>query len=175
MTVQHDELVQKIRELKGLNGNPSQFVIPIRTSEGIQIGVLRPIDESLSKLPEVIEKLTRWRRRFMQYFLTQFPASEVRTAAWLEKAVVPGDDRILFLICDDGGRLVGNLGVCDIKPHEAEVDNVIRGEKGGGPRLIFFAGIAMLSWLYSLPKNSSTFFKFTLKFEKLYCISMIIT
>jgi len=148
MTVQHDELIQKIRDIKGLNDKPSQFVIPIRTSEGIQIGVLRPIDESLSKLPEVVEKLTQWRRMFMQYFLTQFSASEARTATWLEKVVIPSDDRILFLIYDDGSRLVGNFGVCDMKPHEAELDNLIRGEKVSDPMFMYFTEIALLSWLY---------------------------
>jgi hypothetical protein len=148
MTVQRDELIRNIRRIKGLDGGTYQFVIPIRTSEGIQIGVLRPIDESLSKLPEVIKKLTQWRRMFMQYFLTQFTISEERTAAWLEKVVIPSDDSILFLICDAGGRLVGNFGVCDIKPHEAELDNLIRGEHVSDPLFIYFTEIAMLSWLY---------------------------
>jgi hypothetical protein len=148
MTGQPNELIRRIRGIKGLGGEPSQFLIPIRTSEGTQIGVLRPVDVALSKLPEVVEKLTRWRRMFMQYFLTQFPATEERTAAWLEKVVIPSDDRVLFLICDDVGRSVGNFGVCNIKPNEAELDNLIRGEKVDYPRLIFFAEIAMLSWLY---------------------------
>ena len=148
MTFQSNELIQRIRGIKGLGRVSCQFLIPIRTSEDIQIGVLRPIDEALCKLPEVVEKLTRWRSVFMQYFLTQFPASEERTSTWLEKVVIPSDDRVLFLICDDVGRLVGNFGVCNIKPHEAELDNLIRGERGGAPGLIFFAEIAMLRWLY---------------------------
>lgn len=148
MPIQLNELTRKIQEIKGLNGMSSYFLIPIRNIEGIQIGSLRPIDTSLMKLPEVLEKLTRWRRMFARYFLTQFPCSEERTSQWLENIVFPSDDRILFLICDDIGTFVGNFGVCNIKPHEAELDNLIRGEKGGDPKLIFFAEIALLSWLY---------------------------
>ena len=148
MTVCSDELIKKIRSIKGLEGEAEPFLISIMNSEGAQVGNLRPIDKSLAKLPEIAEKLTRWRRLFRQYFLTQFSASVERTGAWLERVVIPDDERILFLICDVHDKLIGNFGVCNLKPHAAELDNLIRGESGGDSKLILFAEIAMLSWLY---------------------------
>jgi RimJ/RimL family protein N-acetyltransferase len=102
----------------------------------------------LSCQPDVVEKLTQWRRMFMHFFLTQFPATAERTAKWLEKVVVPADDRILFLISDLDGQWVGNFGVCDIRPHSAELDNLIRGEAVSQPQFILYTELAMLSWLY---------------------------
>jgi RimJ/RimL family protein N-acetyltransferase len=148
LLIQSNELVQNIRTIKGLNGNPSQFKIPIYTSENIKIGTLRPVDTILCKSPDVIEKLTSWRRTYMRYFLSQFPASEERTKNWLENVVLPSDNRILFLIYDNFGKAIGNIGACDIKPDEAELDNLIRGEIVDGPKFMFFAEIALLSWLY---------------------------
>lgn len=142
------DLIRTIRRIKGLDGPLSEFLIPIRTSEGIIIGNLRPIDAGLCGQAEVVRKLTEWRRMFMPFFLTQFSATEERTSKWLQKVVMPNDDRILFLICDQNDRWVGNFGVCDIRPHAAELDNLIRGEAVNQPNFILFSEFAMLSWLY---------------------------
>jgi hypothetical protein len=66
----------------------------------------------------------------------------------LENVVLPSSDRVLFLILEDEGKPIGNFGVCSLTPNAAELDNLIRGERGGDPNLIFYSEIAMLSWLY---------------------------
>ena len=140
--------IELIRNIKGISGSQFEFSIPILNYERIQVGRLRPIDIELSKNPELIEKLTKWRRMFARYFLTQFQPSIERTAAWLHNIVIPSDDRLLFLICDMDDIIIGNFGICNLLPTEAEIDNLIRGEMGGDPNLIFFSEIALLKWLY---------------------------
>jgi hypothetical protein len=148
MTISNQYHIKLIRNIKGISESSFDFSIPIINYERVQIGRLRPIDIVLSKNPEVIDKLTKWRRMFTRYFLTQFQPSIERTADWLNKVVIPSDDRLLFLICDMDDRIIGNFGICNLRNSDAELDNLIRGERGGDPNLILFAEIALLKWLY---------------------------
>jgi RimJ/RimL family protein N-acetyltransferase len=142
------DLVHTIRRLKGLEGNPSDFEVAILNEGGKNIGFLKPIDVQTAAQPEVLEYLTKWRRMFMRYFLTQFNPSVERTAEWLRRIVLPSDDRLIFLICDIDGRPVGNFGICNLSFREAELDNLIRGEKGGDAKLVYFSELSLLGWLF---------------------------
>ena len=141
--------VDIIRELKGLKaGNLKSFQIPVKNQSGITIGWLKPINEILSKDIFIVDSLTKWRRKFIRHFLTQFEPTNERTISWLESVVLPDDTRILFLILDTQGKLIGNFGICDINQNSAELDNLIRGEKGGDSQLIFFSEISLMHWIY---------------------------
>jgi RimJ/RimL family protein N-acetyltransferase len=95
-----------------------------------------------------IESLTNWRKRYMKYFLTQFETSINRTRAWLTNTVIPSSNRLLFLIFDENKRLIGNIGLANIEDNKCELDNLIRGERGGHPRLIYYSEIALLKWIF---------------------------
>ena len=97
----------------------------------------------------LVESLTNWRSKYMRFFLTQFNANPDRTRSWLRNTVIPSGDRLLFLIFDENERLIGNSGVANIANQKCELDNLIRGEKGGHPKLIYFAELALLRWLFS--------------------------
>jgi RimJ/RimL family protein N-acetyltransferase len=84
----------------------------------------------------------------MHFFLTQFPATPQRTADWLEKVVLPSNDRILFLICKDKNEPIGNFGVCNIRQISGELDNIIRGRKGDHSRIIYYSAITILAWMF---------------------------
>lgn len=138
-----------IRQLKKLEtGHLNSFFIPIKKYNGSIIGRLTPISKEMASESSVIERLAKWRQQYMKYFLTQFVASNERTYLWLNNFVIPDDTRILFLIQDEEGKLIGNFGTCNIGENEAELDNLIRGERGGDPKLIFFAEISLMDWLY---------------------------
>ena len=81
----------------------------------------------------------------MQYFFTQFAATRQRTAAWIERYLAD-DARLLFLIKTDAGRWEGHLGVCHIAGDVAELDNTIRGERRGHPKLFYLAELAVVRW-----------------------------
>lgn len=138
-----------IRSMKGLAGNSgNSYDIPIIDGNGYALGTLRPIDISLAADTEVISKLVKWRKMFRKYFLTQFLPTVDNASTWLQTTVLPSDDRILFLIYDLNGAALGNFGVCDLFSGEPELDNLIRGEKGGDPKLIYHAEVAILTWLF---------------------------
>ena len=139
-------LVHKIKK----NNNPaaSKFKLEILDGQGIKIGSLKPIDNWLANDQGVIDKLTRWRKTFKKFFLTQFTPTPERTKNWLNSVVLPSDNRVLFLVYTDKSEIVGNFGICDLSQNRVELDNLIRGEIGGHPRLIYFAELTMLRWLF---------------------------
>jgi len=123
--------------------------LPIVDRAGDQVGALRLLDSALAVDPAVIADLTEWRDRTMRFFLTHFTPSEARTRAWLANVVLPADDRLLFLLETDPGCFVGNFGLADVSPGSAELDNLLRGRRGGGPDFIHLAECAMLWSLFA--------------------------
>lgn len=132
-----------------LNESPEQrFAIPVMNHEGKHIGALVCVDRGLATDVEIVSDLTAWRQRYMRYFLTQFEATVPRTRAWLEDIIIPSSDRILFVIFLTSGEAIGNFGICNMTASSGELDNLIRGRKGGDPRFIFYCELALLSWMF---------------------------
>ncbi|MBD3411270.1 MAG: GNAT family N-acetyltransferase, partial [Ignavibacteriales bacterium] len=94
----------------------------------------------------LVEKLVEWREKNMRFFLTQFPATKERTQAWLRDRVAKDDTRILFLIFDESERMIGHFGLCDVEEKSAYMDNAIRGEAGGSPKLFDRVEITVLDF-----------------------------
>jgi RimJ/RimL family protein N-acetyltransferase len=146
--MQHRQ-IDVVRSLKALDQEEGGSKnILIRNMNGVVIGKLVPIDEKLIDDQIILVALTSWRKKFKLNFLTQFEPTIERTKKWLSEVVLKDDTRVLFLIFDNTGRAIGNLGVCNIAEHQAELDNVLRGEKAGEPNFMFHTEIAMLGWLY---------------------------
>lgn len=123
--------------------------LPIVDRQGDPVGALRLLDAALAADPAVVADLTEWRGRFMKFFLTHFEPTEARTRDWLLKVTLPADDRLLFLIETEPDCFVGNFGLAGITPATAELDNLIRGRRGGGPDFIYLAECAMLHALFT--------------------------
>lgn len=141
---------QLLKEHKYRNFDTPGFEIPIVEENGNFLGTLQCIDVYSLQSPEVIGLLTKWRNQYMQYFLTQFTATTERTSQWLESVVLPAEDRILFLVRDEKGQAIGNFGLCNVGKEYAELDNILRGEKGGDRNLFYYAAIALLSWIFKV-------------------------
>lgn len=122
--------------------------IEITDSQNNYLGHLEPITLSILKNTEIITKLTEWRNRAKQYFLTQFNANPKRTKRWLEEVVLKDNSRLLFLIYSPI-KLIGNYGFKGLTVASVEIDNLIRGESGGHPRLIYYTEIALVKWLFT--------------------------
>ena len=123
--------------------------LPLVDRSGAQVGALRLLDAELAADPAVVTSLTEWRSRSMKFFLTHFTPTEARTRDWLLNVVLPADDRLLFLIETEPDCFVGNFGLAAISPDSAELDNLIRGRRGGGPDFIHLAECAMLWSLFA--------------------------
>ncbi len=141
----HQDLKSLIHILKD---GENHFSIPIYSDEKKELGSLVLIDKNLVNDQIIIDALTRWRQKYMKFFLTQFNATSDRTKSWLSQTIIPAYDRLFFLIYDDQKQLIGNFGLCNISSTQVELDNLIRGEKGGDTRLIYYSEIALLSWVY---------------------------
>jgi RimJ/RimL family protein N-acetyltransferase len=121
--------------------------IPILKGEE-QIGWLKQIDRVT---PQIVEKMTKWREKGQTYFLTQFYPTIEKTTEWLQ-LVLSDKTRMMFIISANGRRM-GQIGVRDIQKYTAEIDNVIRGEKGC-PSLMYYAELALLEYLFSTGINT---------------------
>jgi len=112
------------------------------------IGRLNLLNKNNENFDLVIQYLTQWRSNNMKYFLTQFNATFERTKSWLEEVVFPSDSKLLFIIFDDHDNLIGNIGVTNISSNSCEIDNLIRGEQGGHPSLIYYTEVCLIRWLF---------------------------
>jgi RimJ/RimL family protein N-acetyltransferase len=111
-------------------------------------GLLRPVVTRPGALsPADVRAITEWRNRFTSAFLTEFTATEERTARWLAEAVGPDPSRILFMVDDPDGRVVGHLGLAfiDWASGYAELDALVRGTDAA-PGLLTMALEALWAW-----------------------------
>jgi hypothetical protein len=123
--------------------------IPIVDRAGDPVGALRLLDSAAAADQAVVADLTDWRARSMKFFLTHFAPTAARTRDWLVGVVLPAPDRLLFLIETAPGCAVGNFGLAAVSPAAAELDNLIRGRRGGGPDFMHLAECAMLRALFA--------------------------
>lgn len=114
--------------IKAAAGMPSPaLVVPVGYPPE---AFLRPVStkKELLNMSDV-RVLTEWRNRFVQAFLTEFQATENRTARWLVEVVGPKEGKILFMVDDRSGRTFGYVGLDYIDWDQAcgEADAVVRG------------------------------------------------
>jgi perosamine synthetase len=126
-----------------------QDEIPIRDGRGIVIGRLKRITTHDATSTTLIAALTAWRNRNQRFFLTQFQATESRTANWLRDSVVSDSSRAMYLIQDTSNVDVGHLGVIKLNSDAPELDNMIRGLSAGHPQIMYWAEIALVNSLFS--------------------------
>lgn len=124
------------------------LAIPIISREGETIGRLCCVDQTRAADQRVVSALTKWRNKNSQAFLTQFEATETRTASWLSNVVIPSRDRMLFMIIDADDELIGNVGIANLNGESAELDNVLRGEISRFPGIAAAAVRALLKWAF---------------------------
>jgi hypothetical protein len=121
--------------------------IPVYDGDGKPIGTLEPFTKSSIDNWPLLEAITRWRNKSDRFFFTHFEPNTHRTRAWLNETVLADDSRLLFIIRTQS-RAIGQLGFKGLCAEEAQLDNLIRGEIGGHPRLIYYSEVALLRWLF---------------------------
>jgi RimJ/RimL family protein N-acetyltransferase len=135
-----------VRQWKGLEPTTEPCEITVRDESGRILGRLLPLDATLARDRQTIEKLTRWRQQHMTSFLTQFTATYERTARWLER-YLEDDTRLLFLLVEDA-EPIAQLGLCGIQPQHAEGDGLLRGEPSRSSVIMFFAEAWLFQWAF---------------------------
>ena len=130
-------------------GNAQSKQIEIFDNSNNKIGYLIPIGNWILQEKEIIEQIMTWRKRSMRMFLTQFDATYGRTLNYLKDLAIAKEDRLLFLIYTNTNKLVGHIGIANITKDKTELDNLIRGDSGGHPRLMYFSEITLLDWCFN--------------------------
>ncbi len=122
------------------------LALTIQDEEGNVVGVLRPLTCAHLDDEDVIQKLTDWRNQNMENFLSQFVATPERTRNWMRDVLFKTPGQMLFLVYVDD-HLVGHFGFKNLTRDEVLLDNAMRGERTGHPKLFVFAGRTLVQWL----------------------------
>lgn len=121
--------------------------LDIHDEGGDTIGTLQPITLQHLAQVDVIQKLTDWRNANMGSFLSQFYATPERTRHWIENVLCKTPGQMLFLV-HVGNQLVGHFGFKNLTDGDVLLDNALRGERIGHPKLFAFAGKTLVNWLW---------------------------
>lgn len=106
------------------------MAIPVKGgSAGPPAGYLLPVNNGHVRNEIVVECLTRWRRENQHAYTGRFFPTKERTVSWLQSQVLENSNRMLFLVADCDGTLIGHMGLAiNQDSGDIEVDNVVRGE-----------------------------------------------
>ena len=92
-------------------------------------GYLLPVNQGHETNSHVIIRMTQWRQRNQHAYTGRFVPSEEKTRSWLRSQVLDNPTRLLFLVSDSNGELVGHMGLAvNQETNLIEIDNVVRGE-----------------------------------------------
>jgi perosamine synthetase len=111
-------------------------------------GYLIPLSKCHKNDFELLEKISRWRNENVEVYPTQFVSTLESTKAWLKDRLLDSEGRILFLVVDNTGKVVGHIGFNDcLNDNQSfEIDNVIKGEQEI-PKGVFSQALnALLEW-----------------------------
>lgn len=117
--------------------------IPIENS-----GFLLPVSQYHSEDEALLESLTRWRNENVEVYPTQFQATIESTRSWIINRLIMVEDRILFLVVDAKGFVVGHMGFngCHNDKQLFEIDNVVRGNQSAEKGLFSKAIQCLIEW-----------------------------
>lgn len=108
---------------------------------------LVPIGRWALEDSKLISQMAEWRSKTMIFFLSHFEVSVESTSRFLENQVIKNPNRLLFLIVVDKFP-VGQIGLDEIRPDSAVLDNMIRGELIGPRTLMIEAENRLISWAF---------------------------
>lgn len=122
------------------------YQIPIIDGDGVTVGNLIPVGNWILDDEELIQSICDWRKRDMKNFFVQFESSFSNTREYLINFSIKKQDRLFFIITDLNERFLGHIGISNIRVNEAELDNMIRGERGGPRNLIELAEKTLINF-----------------------------
>lgn len=135
-----EEISELNIHLAGLTGRP----VSITDLDGSLLAILKPVngDPDLN-IREIASLFSEWREKTKKFFKTGFEPDVNRTEKWLREVVIGNPGKLLYLILVEG-RIIGHFGLTHITKSSAELDNAIRGVKGGHPDLFRYAEYVIL-------------------------------
>jgi len=104
----------------GLNGNGEKFCLEIDNL------ILLPVTKEIENQIHIIRRMSYERNFYSTNFFSQKPVTEQSTLTYLRGGAISDDSRILFLIRNKQGMLVGQVGFKNLKGFSTELDAVIK-------------------------------------------------
>jgi RimJ/RimL family protein N-acetyltransferase len=110
---------------------------------------------------ELLQNLSRWRSNNQHGFVKIFNITIEGTKTWLDLAVQQRKDRLLFLVFDCNGKVIGHLGVSsfDFQNKACEIDNVVRGEISQQNGVMFSASKTLIKWIDQFVKPNKIYIR----------------
>ena len=136
-------LLRAVKE--GTRAGAATLVLPVGTPVR---ALLRPIATAAGATdPTDVHLLSVWRNRHVKSFLTEFDATDARTAAWLEGPIHDNGGKLLFMLDDLAGQRLGHLGLgfIDWGARYGEADAIVSGG-ASPPGLMKLALQTLLRW-----------------------------
>ncbi len=126
-----------------------------------QKGFLVPVCKAHLEDSELTKNLTAWRNTNVDVYPTQFIATEQSTKVWMLDRLLAVDDRILFLVCDIKGKVLGHIGFNGCHNPELcfEIDNVVKGDDRSEKGLFSDAMVALMEWARKVINLDSFFLR----------------
>lgn len=132
--------------LKSANNVQQLYLRAIALDDGQ--GFLVPVAQVHVHDDALLSRLSEWRNRFVTSYPTQFVATLESTRAWLKDRLLAVPDRILFLVVDSKGDVIGHAGFngCNNDDALMELDNIVRGVDQAEPRIMSNAIGCLMQW-----------------------------
>ena len=89
--------------------------------------ILVPAGKWLLQEREMLNLMLKWRSQNMEAFFARFTPSLDSLANYLIKGPIGDEARILFLVIQQN-KLVGHLGLANVRDFHAELDNVLKSD-----------------------------------------------
>ncbi len=111
-------------------------------------GYLLPVCEAHLDDDEILKKITAWRNSNVEVYPTQFIATLDSTRTWIKDRLIGTPDRVLFLVVNQTGRVIGHLGFSNCLNNDFlfEIDNVVRGLEGVSAGIFSEALTSIIEW-----------------------------
>jgi perosamine synthetase len=111
-------------------------------------GCLIPLSYLHLEDEQLVAKLGAWREAASYAYPTRFPVTNEGTKRWMKLGVLDKEDRLLFLIHDEFGRVIGHVGFANGLNEQGllELDNILRGESFARKGIISEAITALQNW-----------------------------
>lgn len=138
---------ERLRLISFLKSNPTKVVASIKS---IPVGEfsLVPIGEYILEDCETIDLLAKWRNINVGVYPSRFEATRDSTREWLSQQLAHSSNRILFLVSNPQGNIVGHMGLASIdnSMHILEVDNVAKWSDSLPRNTFSDCLVALLTW-----------------------------
>lgn len=138
-----------IREYKGMDGHEILHILPVRDEQLNLKAYLCPITcRIMEDYPICVEVLSKWREENPSVSNNYFEVTNQRTKDWVVNIVLADEKKILFLVLDIYGNMIGQMGLCNVDAQDrcTDIYAVIKGKKDVEKGIMELALKELLRW-----------------------------